>query len=103
MAVLNGGYLVQLLFISLLDLFKKATKKMSQTRLGSFIEAWVNVLIGFTINYIANLLIFPLFGFHISLLANFYMGLLYTVISVIRSYCIRRWFNARIHKLLANI
>ena len=44
---------------------------MSQTRLGSFIEAWVNVLIGFTINYIANLLIFPLFGFHISLLANF--------------------------------
>jgi hypothetical protein len=25
------------------------------------------------------------------------MGLLYTVISVARSYCIRRWFNARIH------
>ena len=76
---------------------------MSQTKLGSFIEAWVNVLIGFTINYIANLLIFQLFGFHISLLAKFYMGLLYTVISVVRSYCIRRWFNARIHKLLANI
>ena len=76
---------------------------MSQTKLGSFIEAWVNVLIGFTINYIANLLIFPLFGFHISLLDNLYMGLLYTVISVIRSYCIRRWFNARIHKLLSNI
>ena len=76
---------------------------MRQTKLGSFIEAWVNVLIGFTINYIANLLIFPLFGFHISLLANLYMGLLYTLISVVRSYCIRRWFNARIHKLLANI
>jgi hypothetical protein len=76
---------------------------MSQTKLGSFIEAWVNVLIGFTINYIANLLIFPLFGFHISLLDNLYMGLLYTLISVVRSYCIRRWFNARIHKLLANI
>jgi len=76
---------------------------MRQTKLGSFIEAWVNVLIGFTINYIANLLIFPLFGFHISLLANLYMGLLYTLISVVRSYCIRRWFNARIHKLLANV
>jgi hypothetical protein len=76
---------------------------MSQTKLGSFIEAWVNVLIGFTINYIANLLIFPLFGFHISLLDNLYMGLLYTLISVARSYCIRRWFNARIHKLLANV
>ena len=76
---------------------------MSQTKLGSFIEAWVNVAIGFGINYIANLLIFPLFGFHITLLENLYMGLIYTVISVVRSYCIRRWFNARIHKLLVNI
>ena len=70
---------------------------MSQTKMGSFIEAWINVLIGFWINYIANLLILPLFGFHISLEANFYLGLLYTVISVARSYCVRRWFNARIH------
>jgi len=30
MAVLNGGYLVRLLFISLLDLFKKGTREMKQ-------------------------------------------------------------------------
>jgi len=76
---------------------------MSQTKLGSFIEACVNTAIGFGINFTANLLIFPLFGFHISLINNFYMGLLYTLISVVRSYCIRRWFNARLHKLLANL
>jgi len=76
---------------------------MSQTKLGSFIEACVNTAIGFGINFTANLLIFPLFGFHISLINNFYMGLLYTLISVVRSYCIRRWFNARLHRLLANI
>lgn len=69
---------------------------MSQTRLGSFIEAWINVGIGFGINFIANLLIFPLFGFHITLGENFVMGILYTAISVARSYTIRRWFNARI-------
>ncbi len=69
---------------------------MSQTRMGSFIEAWINVLIGFTINYIANLCIFPLFGMHISLSDNLLMGLIYTLISVVRSYTIRRWFNARI-------
>ena len=69
---------------------------MSQSRMGSFIEAWINVLIGFTINFVANLLIFPLFGFHISLADNFIMGLLYTLISVARSYAVRRWFNARI-------
>jgi hypothetical protein len=71
---------------------------MNQTRLGSFIEAWVNVLIGFWINFIANLLILPLFGFTaLTLENNFYIGLLYTVISVVRSYAVRRWFNARLH------
>lgn len=72
---------------------------MSQTKLGSFYEACINVLIGFGINYAANLLIFPLFGFQISLSANFAMGLIYTVISVARSYFIRRYFNAKLHAL----
>lgn len=70
---------------------------MNQTKLGSFIEAVFNVLIGFSINFIANLCIFPLFGMHISLSDNFLMGLIYTVISVVRSYVIRRWFNAKLH------
>lgn len=71
---------------------------MRQTRLGSFIEAWINVLIGFGINFLANLLILPLFGFHITLMDNLYIGILYTIISVVRSYAIRRWFNDYIHR-----
>lgn len=70
---------------------------MSQSKLGSLIEVVINTIIGFVINYIANLLIFPHFGFHISLEANFYMGLAYTGISVARSYIVRRWFNSYIH------
>jgi hypothetical protein len=71
---------------------------MTQTRLGSLIEACINVLIGFGINFCANLLILPLIGFHISVGQNLFIGLLYTVISVARSYVIRRWFNARLHQ-----
>jgi len=71
---------------------------MGQTKLGSFIEACVNVFIGFWINFVANLLILPLFGFSsLTLANNFYIGLLYTVISVVRSYAVRRWFNAKMH------
>jgi len=33
-----------------------------QTKLHSFIEAWANILIGFGINFVANLLVLPLFG-----------------------------------------
>lgn len=71
---------------------------MSQTRLQSLIEAGFNTMIGFGINYVANLLIFPLFGMHISLTDNILMGLIYTVVSVVRSYVVRRYFNARLHR-----
>jgi hypothetical protein len=70
---------------------------MTQTRLGSFIEACINVLIGFWINFLANLVILPLIGFHISVGQNLFIGVLYTIVSVARSYVIRRWFNARLH------
>jgi hypothetical protein len=67
---------------------------MSQTKLGSISEAWANIAVGFTINYIANLIILPLFGFHtLTMWKNFEIGLLYTVISLARSYALRRWFN----------
>ena len=69
----------------------------SQTRLGSFIEAWINVFVGFGINYVANLLILPLFGYTPTLWENFQIGVLFTVVSVARSYVIRRWFNAQLH------
>jgi hypothetical protein len=71
---------------------------MNQTRLGSFIEACINVLIGFWINFFANLVILPMVGFHITVSQNFYIGFLYTIVSVARSYVIRRWFNAKLQK-----
>lgn len=71
---------------------------MNQTRLGSLFEAWINVAIGFAINFVANMTILPLIGFHITPGQNLFIGVLYTVISVARSYVIRRWFNARLHK-----
>lgn len=79
---------------------------MTQTRLGSLYEALINVLIGFGINYLANFVILPFYGFHITASQNFSMGLIYTGISIARSYVIRRWFNARLHaaaKRLANL
>ena len=67
---------------------------MSQTKLGSVTEAWANVAVGFGVNFMANLLILPLFGFSsLSLGKNFIIGALYTGISLVRSYVLRRWFN----------
>lgn len=70
-----------------------------QSRLGSFIEAWANVFIGFGINFAMNLVILPMVGLPMPTLSqNLGIGVLFTIVSVARSYAVRRWFNARISR-----
>jgi len=64
-----------------------------QTRIGSFVEAWANIAVGFTINFIGNMLIWPLFGLRMRPGVAFWGGVIFTVISLVRSYVLRRWFN----------
>lgn len=72
---------------------KQTEDPAKQTQLESFVEAWINVGIGFGINFTANLLILPHFvgATRLTLASNFVIGMMYTVISVVRSYVIRRW------------
>jgi hypothetical protein len=69
-----------------------------QTKLGSFIEASMNILIGYGVALISQIILFPFFDIHISLQTNMWIGAWFTLISLIRSYVIRRWFNARLHR-----
>ncbi len=64
-----------------------------QTRMGSFVEAWANILVGFSVNFIANLAVLPLFGFNVTPSDAFGIGLVFTAISLARSYILRRFFN----------
>lgn len=66
---------------------------MTQTRTGSLVESLANIAIGFGINWAANMLVLPLFGFHVTGSQAFGIGVIFTVISLIRSYVLRRWFN----------
>jgi len=65
-----------------------------QTKLGSFAEAWANIAVGFAINFTANLLVLPHFGFtSINAEKAFGIGIVFTIISLARSFVLRRWFN----------
>jgi len=65
-----------------------------QTKKGSVAEVAFNLVVGYSINFMANILILPLFGFStLSLSKNALIGLIFTVISIVRQYVIRRWFN----------
>lgn len=66
---------------------------MAQTRLGSFAEALANIAVGFGINYAANLIVLPWFGFNVNMAEAFGIGAIFTAISLARSYVLRRWFN----------
>lgn len=64
-----------------------------QSRRMSFIESCVNVVIGLTINVIAQHYIFPLVGIHITIGENIALAVLFTIISICRSYILRRFFE----------
>ncbi len=65
-----------------------------QSRLMSMVEAVVNVIVGFWISVAAQMLVLPLFDLHASFSQNISMGLIFTVVSLVRSYLLRRFFNA---------
>ena len=69
---------------------------MAQSRKGSLIEAFVNIMVGYWLNVTANFLIFPLFGWQLTLGDSMALGMAYTLISLGRSYGLRRLFN-RLH------
>lgn len=64
-----------------------------QSRLGSFIESLANVVLGYGIAVGAQILIFPLFGVVIPLSSNLAIGIIFTLVSLVRSYLLRRLFN----------
>lgn len=66
---------------------------MGQTKRGSFAEALFNTTVGWTINFFANLYILPKFGYEVTVVHAFWIGVIFTVISIARSYLLRRLFN----------
>lgn len=66
---------------------------MSQSKFWSAVETCANTAVGYVVAIASQLAIFPLFGIHIPFHDNLLMGAYFTVISLIRGYIIRRYFN----------
>ena len=66
-----------------------------QTKKQSLIETLTSVFVGWLIGVILNLTILPLFDYNITVIDSLWVSLIFTVVSVIRGYVIRRWFNSK--------
>ena len=69
---------------------------MNQSRIASLAESVMNVLIGYGVALASQLVIFPMFGIHLPLSDNLAIGAWFTLISLVRSYVVRRFFNHRL-------
>ena len=64
-----------------------------QTKKMSLIETVSSVIIGFIVALISQLGIFPILGIEVTFSENLLLGLFFTVVSIIRGYYVRRFFN----------
>ena len=67
---------------------------MKQSRLMSLLESIANVLVGYGVAVATQMAVFPLFGLAVTVAENLLIGLIFTVVSIVRSYALRRSFEA---------
>lgn len=68
-----------------------------QTKWQSLVEAATNTLIGYLISVGVGQLVYPLFGYEVTIMDNMGLTAIFVAVSLTRSYVFRRVFN-RIHR-----
>lgn len=66
----------------------------AQSRLMSLVEAITNVIAGYLVAVLTQITIFPMFGLVVSVADNLIIGCIFTAVSVVRSFMLRRLFEA---------
>ena len=67
---------------------------MKQSRLMSMVESLAYVLVGYVVAVATQMAVFPLFGLAVTVTENLLIGLIFTAVSIVRSYALRRNFEA---------
>ncbi len=64
-----------------------------QSKRKSLLEAVTNVACGIFVAWAMTYLVFPWFGFNVTLSTSLWISLIFTAVSLARSYILRRLFN----------
>lgn len=75
---------------------------MKQSKMESLVEASLNTASGFVVSlFVWQFIAAPLFGYHVTWADNVLLTTLFTVVSVLRSYIWRRFFNRGLNRAIA--
>ena len=64
-----------------------------QSRWMSFVESVTNIVVGYGLAVLTQIIVFPIFGLQPTLAQNLKIGAVFTVMSIVRSYILRRVFE----------
>lgn len=64
-----------------------------QSKKLSFVEALVNIIAGFFLSLLVQIIVFPFFDIQIDMFGHIYITVIFLLVSLARSYLIRRLFN----------
>ena len=68
---------------------------VKQSRAMSLVEAITNAVVGFLLALLTQIAVFPLFGLDVSVADNLLISTIFTAVSLLRSYALRRLFETR--------
>ena len=66
---------------------------MNQSHRMSLLEAVTNVVVGYALAIMTQIVVFPWFGLHPSVHENLIIGAVFVGVSLLRSYALRRVFE----------
>jgi hypothetical protein len=72
---------------------RTVTPAVTQRRSTSLVESVVNCVIGIGVAFLMQVIAFPMFDIHIPLSTSGWIALLFTGVSIVRSYVLRRAFE----------
>lgn len=73
---------------------------MRQSKRMSLLESLINVAVGYGVAVTAQIAVFPMFGLEVPLSDNLVIGAIFTAISIVRSFTLRRVFEGiRVRKV----
>jgi hypothetical protein len=74
-------------------LHSKTKVAAAQSRTMSLVEAVANVVVGYGLAVATQVLVFPMFQLQVSIGETLVIGLIFTIVSIVRSYALRRFFE----------
>lgn len=66
-----------------------------QTKRQSLIETVTSTLIGLAVSFLTQIIVFPMYNLEVNFNQNLQITAIFTVVSILRGYSVRRLFNKK--------